>query len=242
MQANPNTTNVPLSNEAAAAAAVQKLDIPTQFHTTALALISSLCKKFPACTVLPGKKSMLEAIGGHESAVLRKMMVQEWYNHTRDHAKSIAAKKHDVFKKLKNAPFVGDLQLHKKWKDPSLSMQSRDVIWSYIQNLTAMSEIECGDAKTPPELEAVERLRKNVGIEIDQDGKGKFDMKQITTFLQSAVADPTGTNARDLLTVGKTYGGLSGGMEGLQKMMAESMMQKNESATKSATKSGSKKH
>jgi hypothetical protein len=215
-----------MTNEQAASAAKEKLDIPTQFHTTALALITSLCKKFPNCDQLPGKKAMLEGIAGKEGGMLRTMMVQEWYKHTRDHAKGIEKKEHGIFKKLRDAPFVGDIRLDKKWKDPSLSMQSRDTIWSYIQNLTAMSEIVCGEKSVPPELEAIERLRKNVGIEIDEDTrKGNFDLDQITQFLQNAVANPTGENARDLLTVGKTYGAAAGGMGDLQKMMASQMMQ-----------------
>lgn len=215
-----------MTSEEAAATAKEVLDIPSQFHTTALALVESLQKKFPSCEVLPSKKLMLQGIGGKEAGMVRTMMVQEWYKHTRPHVKGIEKKDHAIFKKLKDAPFVGEIRLDKKWKDSTLSMESRAHIWMYIQNLTSMSEIQCGDAKVPPELEAVERLRKKVGIELDMEtGKGNFDLDQITQFLQSAIADPTGDNARDLLTVGKTYGVASGGLASLQNLMAKQMQQ-----------------
>lgn len=226
-----------MTNEEAAAAAKDKLDIPNQFHATALAMVNTLAKKFPACDKLPQKKTLLEGIAGPAGEAIRKMMIQEWYTHTRPHAKGIANKDHGIFKKLKDAPFVGDIRLDKKWKDKTLSMQSRDALWTYIQNLTAMSEIQCGEATVPPELEAVERLRKKVGIEINQETrKGNFDLDQISDFFQSAMSDPTGDDARDLLTVGRTYGAAAGGLEGIQRMVASQVMQQQAAAAAKSKK------
>jgi hypothetical protein len=211
-----------------AEAAPKDVSIPKQFHTTMTMFVSTMGEAFPECEALKAKKLILSMA----SDDMHELMVLEWNKHASKPEIKAKIKKKDakLFKDLRKVDMLADLSLHKKWTDKRLSMQARDVIWMYIQNLTQMAAIHCGDAdeENAPVLEAFGRLQGKLGMEAVNETTGQIDFSAIGQLATTLITNPHSEESKDIQTIYGAVGEMFGGNPIAMAQQAYAMMQQQQ--------------
>lgn len=184
--------------------------IPKQFFTTLSTFVDALSTCFPECEALKEKKLMLSMASSNDA--MHEIITNEWFKNTQPHKKRIAKKDSTLFKEMRKIDFLKDLGLHKKWTDKGLSMQSRDLIWLYIQNLTQLASIHCGEAdkETKPLLDAFGRIHSQMGMTAVDESTGNINFAAVGELASKLITDPSSQEAQDMATIYGAVGEMFG--------------------------------
>lgn len=233
MKVKPTVTIMPDQVEKDAAEA---MDLPSQFYQQMKGMMEGLHVIFEECNALKEKVQLLQSI--EDVPAMHVFIITQWYNACKPHLKKLDKKDHTVFKDLRTSPFVGDLELHKKWKDKRMTMMDRDRVWKFIRNLTQMSQIHAGDSVG---IDAeTQNLALNFAkrLDIGWDGKkASFDALALKDMLTSVTTNPTGEDMKTLCKLGELFG-TDLNLEELQSELTQSVrVESGEVKTSKKTKS-----
>jgi hypothetical protein len=207
--------------------AIDAMKLPKQFYDHMLLMVGGMSDLFPECDPLKNKKELLVSIGATNEA-MHTMLINQWWTECKPHIKLIDKKDHTVFKELRKSHFVGDLELHKKWKDKRMSMEDRSIMWKYIGNMTQMSQIQAGDAPMVDDATHAQAMKfaDKLGISYNEDtNKAEFDPAMLQSMIMGMATNPGGEDFSSIINIGKTMGSSMGvDMDSMQAALAQHMM------------------
>ena len=195
------------------------------FFQLAKKLIIAVNTVFPECEKTLGAMEKMEVIDQSNMTTMKEMLVRQWYETVKPYMDQ-CTKKNDNALLRANIPVLDQLDIRSKWNHPEFSQESKDVMWTYINNLNYWACLYCeADTEQVQGLAAAAtRLAETANIEISEDGKLSFNIQafqelvtnpgnqgDINTLMQTAAPMPSGL-----------LGG-EGGSGGLQALLQSQM-------------------
>jgi hypothetical protein len=221
--------------------AIAAMELPKQFYTHMIHLVEGLAEDFPECAALKTKQELLKSDFIKDNAIAQNMLIKQWWTECKPHIKAIDAEDSKVFRDLRKSQFVGDIELHKKWKH--LSIPKRENLWKYVKNMTQMAQIQEGDAPMfdkDAQANAAEFAEK-LGLNYNEKTmKAEFDPTALKDMVLGMATDPTGKEFQGMVNLGNTMGSAMGmDVSSMQTLLAQHMA--SEAAPSTTTKKKKKK-
>ena len=123
---------------------------------------------FPECNQLKEYKlgyDLVLTMG--ESAKLK--LLTEYHNSLSPYYKRCAEKDPTVFTE-ENIEILNSLSLREKWLDPSVSDETRDTIWAYVQHLNHLAQLHFGFLENMP-TDTMSKIHEKVVAMADRPKK-----------------------------------------------------------------------
>lgn len=172
-------------------------------------LYSAIETVFPECDKVKEALAHLEFVDASQMGALKENMIQKYYESIKSHIKGCVAKDDSVIMTAE-VEILSSVDIRSKWRDPEFNVESKDVLWGYINSLNYLACLFV--ESTPEEVQgiaaAASRLAETAQLDISSDGNVSFNIKAFQSLLGSESAQG------DLSQIMSGMGPLMGAMSG----------------------------